>query len=56
MITRDEIKGLMSDLLYVDSPSTGTTRLTNWIKEHADALGRTYTSELARRIDRNKGY
>jgi NADH dehydrogenase len=56
MITRDEIKGLMSDLLYVDSPPTGTTRLTDWITEHADTIGRTYTSELARRIDRNKGY
>ena len=56
MITRDEIKGLMSELLYVDSPPTGTTRLTDWITQHADTLGRTYTSELSRRIDRNKGY
>ena len=56
MITRDEIKGLMGDFLYVDSPPAGTTSLTDWIKEHADALGRKYTSELARRIDRNSEY
>ena len=56
MITRDEIKGLMADLLYVDSLPTGTTRLTNWIREHADSLGRKYTSELARRKDRTEQY
>ena len=56
MITREEIKGLMGDLLHVDSPATGTTRLTDWIREHADSLGRKYTNELARRIDRTREY
>jgi NADH dehydrogenase len=56
MITREEIKGLMADLLYVDSPPAGTTRLTDWIREHADALGRKYTSELARRTDKTMEY
>ena len=56
MITREEIKGLMDDLLYVDSPPAGTTTLTGWIQEHADSLGRKYTSELARRKDRAKDY
>ncbi|MFC2093219.1 SDR family oxidoreductase [Bacteroidota bacterium] len=56
MITRDEIKGLMRELLYVDSPPTGTTKLTDWAKEHADLLGRNYTSELLRRIDRKLEY
>jgi uncharacterized protein YbjT (DUF2867 family) len=56
MITREEIKGLMADLLHVDSPPTGTTRLTDWLREHANSLGRKYTSELARRIDRTMEY
>ena len=56
MITREEIRGLMADLLHVDSPPTGTTRLTDWIREHADSLGRAYTSELARRKDTTKEY
>ena len=56
VITRDEIEGLMADLLYVDSPSTGTTALTEWIIQHADTLGRHYTSELARRKDRTSPY
>jgi len=56
MITREEIKGLMADLLCVDSPPAGTTRLTDWIAKHADTLGRKYTSELARRKDRTGAY
>ena len=56
MITREEIAGLMADLLSVDSPPAGNTRLTDWIREHADTLGRHYTSELARRKDRIAEY
>lgn len=56
MITREEITGLMANLLFVDSPPAGTTKLTDWAKERADTLGRHYTSELARRSDRRTGY
>ena len=48
-ITREEISGLMADLLCVDAAPTGTTRLTDWARRHADTLGITYASELARR-------
>ena len=56
MITRDEITGLMNSLLYVDSPPVGKTKLTEWVKEHRDSLGRKYTSELARRKDLESKY
>ena len=56
MITREEIKGLTGDLLHTNSPPAGTTRLTDWINEHADSLGRKYASELARRTDRTVEY
>ncbi|MGD9128411.1 MAG: NAD(P)H-binding protein [Planctomycetia bacterium] len=56
MVTREEIRGLMADLLYVDAPPAGTTRLTDWIHDHAATLGRRYTSELARRRDRKRAY
>jgi NADH dehydrogenase len=49
IITRDEIRGLMDDLLYVESEPTGTTPLTSWVERHRDSLGARYTSELARR-------
>jgi len=56
MLTREEIDGLMADLLYTQSPPAGTTRLTDWIKSHSDTLGCEYTSELARRTDRLQAY
>jgi len=50
LVTRDEIAGLMAELLYVPgAPSKGTTRLTDWARENASTLGRVYLSELARR-------
>ncbi len=56
LITRQEIAGLMANLLYVDSPPAGTTRLTEWLQENASTLGRRYTSELSRRKDRTSAY
>lgn len=55
-ITWEEIEGLMSNLLYVDSSPTGQTKLTNWAKEHSFSLGLHYSNELARRKDRLKSY
>jgi nucleoside-diphosphate-sugar epimerase len=49
IVTREEIAGLMSDLLCVDAPPAGSTKLTDWAKQNADQLGRHYASELARR-------
>lgn len=56
LITREEISGLMADLLHVDSSPAGKTKLTDWAKAHADSLGRRYTSELARRKNRKSQY
>lgn len=56
MITREEIAGLMADLLYVDAPPAGSTPLTEWVREHAGTLGRHYANELARRQDRSTAY
>jgi NADH dehydrogenase len=49
VVTRPEIEGLMADLLYVDSPPAGQTKLTDWARQHANELGREYASELGRR-------
>ncbi len=56
VITRYEIRGLMEGRLYVDAPPLGATRLTDWIQRHRDTLGRRYTSELGRRVDRSSEY
>ncbi len=56
IVTRDEIEGLMAGHLYVDAPPMGDTRLTEWVRKHADSLGTTYASELERREDRQSAY
>ena len=56
IITRPEIRGLMENRLCVEAPPLGATKLTDWIREHRDTLGRHYTSELARRLDRQSAY
>jgi NADH dehydrogenase len=56
VITRQEIRGLMEGRLCVDAPPLGATRLSDWTREHRETLGRRYTSEMARRVDRVSAY
>ena len=56
VITRDEIQGLMEEKLYVAAPPLGQTKLSEWMIHHRETLGRRYTSELARRVDRSSRY
>ncbi len=44
------------DILVIDSQPAGSTALTRWAAEHADSLGVTYASELARHRDRIREY
>jgi uncharacterized protein YbjT (DUF2867 family) len=52
VVTREELGGLMADLVVSDSPPAGEIKLTEWIREHAGTLGRTYSSELNRNFRR----
>jgi uncharacterized protein YbjT (DUF2867 family) len=56
VLTWQEIDGLTQGLLCVDAPPAGTTALSDWVRAHAETLGRNYASELARRIDRKSAY
>jgi uncharacterized protein YbjT (DUF2867 family) len=56
LITREEIQGLMQDLLATESEPTGETKLSSWAREHAATLGRRYATELGRRRDRRVAY
>ena len=49
IIIREEIEALISNLLYVDSPPSGNTKLTDWLKQNAGLIGKHYANELARR-------
>lgn len=56
VITREEIRGLMEGRLSVDGASVGQTKLSEWVCQNRETLGRRYTSELARRRDRVAAY
>ena len=56
VITKEEIEGLMGDLLYVDAPPAGQTKLTEWAQRHARTLGASYSNELQRRRNRQAAY
>lgn len=48
LITRDEMAGLMADLLISQQPPTGQTHLSDWLEENAQQVGTSYASELQR--------
>lgn len=48
VLTRDEVSGLAADLLVSDDPPTCSTKLSDWVRENAGALGTEYHSELGR--------
>lgn len=48
VLTWEEYKGLMGDLLAPGGPATGQTRLSEWLAENHDRVGRRYASEVAR--------
>jgi len=48
MLTRDELKGLMANLLISSSAPTGQTLFSNWLSENAATIGRHYASEIRR--------
>ena len=56
VVTREEIAGLMQNLLVTNSPSAGDTKLTDWAGPQARTLGLKYSSELARRRNRGRDY
>jgi uncharacterized protein YbjT (DUF2867 family) len=52
LVTREELEGLMANLLFSDGPPTTETSFRAWLTEHGQELGRTYASELARHYRR----
>jgi uncharacterized protein YbjT (DUF2867 family) len=48
VLTWQEYRGLMSNLLAPDGPPAGQTRLTHWLAENRDRIGLRYASEVAR--------
>ncbi|MBF0526372.1 MAG: NAD(P)H-binding protein [Deltaproteobacteria bacterium] len=57
VLTWEEYKGLMGNLLAPEGPSIGQTRLSEWLAESHEHVGRRYASEVARhyaRLSKNR--
>ena len=48
VLTWEEYRGLMDNLLAPEGPSAGKTRLSEWLGENGDCVGRKYASEVER--------
>jgi nucleoside-diphosphate-sugar epimerase len=48
LLTRQELQGLMEELLVSHEKPRGVRRIDNWLLTNADVVGRTYASELDR--------
>jgi len=48
VLTPDEVRGLLADLLVTDSPAAGETKLSDWLRANAGHVGGHYASELGR--------
>lgn len=54
VLTWEEYRGLMGNLLAPAGPPTGQTRLSQWLAEHANEIGLRYASEVARHYTKGK--
>ncbi len=48
LLTREEVQGLMADLLVSQQPPPCKTRLADWLEQNKDRVGKYYASELKR--------
>jgi NADH dehydrogenase len=48
ILTKNELRGLMSNLLTSEQEPNGSTRFSDWLADNRTTIGRAYTSELAR--------
>ncbi|MDA2929058.1 NmrA family NAD(P)-binding protein [Acidobacteria bacterium AH-259-O06] len=52
VLTKDELKGLMNNLLYSEQSPNGETLFSEWLSSNKNRVGRTYSSELKRHFRR----
>jgi NADH dehydrogenase len=48
LLTTEEYEAMAAGLADSGEPATGDIKVTDWIAEHGDTLGRTYANELDR--------
>jgi NADH dehydrogenase len=53
VLTWEEYKGLMGNLLAPAGAAAGSTRLSQWLAENSECVGKVYASEVARHFARS---
>jgi uncharacterized protein YbjT (DUF2867 family) len=48
LLTRNELKGLMDEMLTSEQAPNGSTKFSDWLEENKSTVGNSYTSEIAR--------
>ena len=48
LLTRDELKGLMDEMLTSQQAPNGLTRFTDWLEQNKSTIGESYSSEVER--------
>jgi NADH dehydrogenase len=48
LLTGDEFRAMSEGMADTDGPATGTISVSDWIRDHADTLGRSYANEIER--------
>jgi uncharacterized protein YbjT (DUF2867 family) len=55
ILSRQELDGLMTELLVSHEPPRGSESVLSWLRDNGSELGRVYASELARHVPRAGG-
>jgi NADH dehydrogenase len=48
LLTRNELKGLMDEMLTSEQAPNGMTKFSDWLEENKSTVGSSYASEIAR--------
>ena len=54
VLTWEEYRGLMGNLLAPEGPASGQTRLSDWLAAHKESVGMRYASEVARHFSERR--
>ena len=52
LLTGDEFRAMADGMADTDGPATGRIAVSDWIRDHAEALGRSYANEIERHFKR----
>jgi len=55
ILTRNELKGLMDEMLTSKQQPNGTTAFSDWLESHKEKIGSVYSSEIERHFNWKSG-